>query len=819
MASQLQLLENGRPLGPGHALHQTIRDVGQGTFSHWIGHLYFSTSDGTDPRTNGRHYTIRVTAEVVPWVLWGLATGNAVALGFGANWLRRRLGAARWAWFRRGIVAILQLILLVLLTGGMILQFGVWTQTQSLPEPFVHYDGHAYTFGFRADIAWPWVFYTPTSDPTGIRSQLDFFENDHALTRQNTAEAIIAQGNGVYSHWGDQLYFASSDNSNPNTNGFSYRVEYPVLMRGCILFGLFVILIFLIWWKRFAPGLAQERVSSRRLASQLASGGIKLGNTTYWIIFGVILCIGTVLRIFWTWFYQVPFMTPDSLSYLYPIISSPWLPFSEVRTIGYPLVIAAGAAIFEHPVGSLITFNILSLTSSVCLALAIRKRLKLNVLSLIVLAYLTLSPKNLSFEYFFMSEHVSRILYVLFAAATLYLASWVTYPSFALGLGLLVLCNILIKPSALVLIAFTTLSFLYCWLYFHRLRARILCMAGLALTVAVGGTATYAAMFKMRYGAFSLSQFEGYNLFCHVGHLVDLDSENLSDLKKDLRPLIESYRKNYVSVGDYQCNWLVHGSLNDQLRRDLGTTTPAGVVSEYAARRYGKNDIETRNRIFFALASEGIAAHPLEYLSFAFDRLIFFAKGYGFVYGDYLPTVDRIDLHLLSRQQQQQVLLGAIGQTAPAVCPASVAVPADAPWFVRASLRGVLLPCSSAPYDNLAYRKMARKVTGTYVSNISLFASWLQYLPLITLCALPVFFHPRMWGHRARQLLGYSVVFAMLSLSYGVFLALFNVSEAPRFIANIQDIIVLSMTLFLSAGLLILRRTILAWWLRRLPKC
>src|SRR5216683_5427060 len=248
MASQLQLLENGRPLGPGHALHQTIRDVGQGTFSHWIGHLYFSTSDGTDPRTNGRHYTIRVTAEVVPWVLWGLATGNAVALGFGANWLRRRLGAARWAWFRRGIVAILQLILLVLLTGGMILQFGVWTQTQSLPEPFVHYDGHAYTFGFRADIAWPWVFYTPTSDPTGIRSQLDFFENDHALTRQNTAEAIIAQGNGVYSHWGDQLYFASSDNSNPNTNGFSYRVEYPVLMRGCILFGLFVILIFLIWW-------------------------------------------------------------------------------------------------------------------------------------------------------------------------------------------------------------------------------------------------------------------------------------------------------------------------------------------------------------------------------------------------------------------------------------------------------------------------------------------------------------------------------------------------------------------------------------------
>jgi hypothetical protein len=52
------LLEDGRPLGPAHAIHQTIRDAGGGAYSHWFELLYFSTSDGSDPRTNGREYVV-----------------------------------------------------------------------------------------------------------------------------------------------------------------------------------------------------------------------------------------------------------------------------------------------------------------------------------------------------------------------------------------------------------------------------------------------------------------------------------------------------------------------------------------------------------------------------------------------------------------------------------------------------------------------------------------------------------------------------------------------------------------------------------------
>lgn len=58
--SVLRLFEDDRELGPGHAPHATVRDEGKGRFSHWHYQLYFSTSDNSDPRSNGRSYTWRI---------------------------------------------------------------------------------------------------------------------------------------------------------------------------------------------------------------------------------------------------------------------------------------------------------------------------------------------------------------------------------------------------------------------------------------------------------------------------------------------------------------------------------------------------------------------------------------------------------------------------------------------------------------------------------------------------------------------------------------------------------------------------------------
>ena len=59
--SMLALYEDGKALGPPHSIHADIRQIGKGAFSHWYTQLYFSTSDNSDPNTNGRTYSIRVT--------------------------------------------------------------------------------------------------------------------------------------------------------------------------------------------------------------------------------------------------------------------------------------------------------------------------------------------------------------------------------------------------------------------------------------------------------------------------------------------------------------------------------------------------------------------------------------------------------------------------------------------------------------------------------------------------------------------------------------------------------------------------------------
>lgn len=56
--STLVLLEDGKPLGPPHSLHQLIRDEGKGRYSHWGRQaIYFSASDNSNPLENGRVYS------------------------------------------------------------------------------------------------------------------------------------------------------------------------------------------------------------------------------------------------------------------------------------------------------------------------------------------------------------------------------------------------------------------------------------------------------------------------------------------------------------------------------------------------------------------------------------------------------------------------------------------------------------------------------------------------------------------------------------------------------------------------------------------
>lgn len=58
--SPLVVLEDGRPLGPPHALLQQVADQGGGRYCHWQAWLYLSARDNSDPNTNGRGYAVAV---------------------------------------------------------------------------------------------------------------------------------------------------------------------------------------------------------------------------------------------------------------------------------------------------------------------------------------------------------------------------------------------------------------------------------------------------------------------------------------------------------------------------------------------------------------------------------------------------------------------------------------------------------------------------------------------------------------------------------------------------------------------------------------
>ena len=57
VSSPIQVYEDQTPLGPAHSSFQAISRTGRGHFAYWNERgIYFSTSDNTDPNTNGRRY-------------------------------------------------------------------------------------------------------------------------------------------------------------------------------------------------------------------------------------------------------------------------------------------------------------------------------------------------------------------------------------------------------------------------------------------------------------------------------------------------------------------------------------------------------------------------------------------------------------------------------------------------------------------------------------------------------------------------------------------------------------------------------------------
>jgi hypothetical protein len=120
-ASDLVLYDNGQPLGPQHSLHADIREKGAGRFSHWDAALIFSTTDGTDPRANGRVYSVRGSTQLRLLLRSLLVIGLVIAdVAFLVLYRERvmRLVQTRPALFA-GAAALVPVLLAALAASGL----------------------------------------------------------------------------------------------------------------------------------------------------------------------------------------------------------------------------------------------------------------------------------------------------------------------------------------------------------------------------------------------------------------------------------------------------------------------------------------------------------------------------------------------------------------------------------------------------------------------------------------------------------------------------------------------------------------------------
>jgi hypothetical protein len=176
--SPFLLFEDNRPLGPAHSLHGDIAALGHGRFSHWTNTGFvFSSSDGTNPQSNGRTYlAVRIDPEPA----------------FTPQQPTPEPEPTRE------------------LADGII----------QLQRPFSRMAGSDLAFTARA----PSLEQLSDSETAPTQSPFLLFEDNRPLGPAHSLHGdIAALGHGRFSHWTDTGFiFSSSDGTSPQSNGRTY---------------------------------------------------------------------------------------------------------------------------------------------------------------------------------------------------------------------------------------------------------------------------------------------------------------------------------------------------------------------------------------------------------------------------------------------------------------------------------------------------------------------------------------------------------------------------------------------------------------------
>ncbi len=337
-------------------------------------------------------------------------------------------------------------------------------------------------------------------------------------------------------------------------------------------------------------------------------------SSFFYFGFGAILVLAIVFRIVWTRGVYLPGNTPDGYTYLLPALQNPKFPLDEVRPIAFPYLISFSLAVFRHPIGILIVHNALAIAAAAVLALGVRRYLRSDAVSLILLVYMLFSAKNVAFEYLLLTEHLYRCIVALVFGTLLWLRKPASVALAAL-LAVPTLAGIFTKPTAVVLLPAVLTGFVVrrrvssSWTWREVLKPSLVYAA-----VVVVFVCAYMTVFYQRFGSFQITSMTGFALYWNVNPLTNLEGPAHPEVKRELREFFPLYLEKYARRGQNLGDWVIWGSQSPEIERDFGKRSPEAVVRAYIQTHGSGSVFHRMDRVFMDLAIEAIRAHPIKYL-------------------------------------------------------------------------------------------------------------------------------------------------------------------------------------------------------------
>jgi hypothetical protein len=634
--STMVMLENGVPLpGPAESVHDEIRQLGRGRYSFWGDNIYFSASDNTDPRVNGRsyqaHYPTMVSrpARLALYALTAILLGAAHRYGRVSNEIKAALAAIgsilRGPIFR--LLPILSFVFLLLSCIAYLNKMGALSfGWRSAKLTSIQHDAG---FAYVAATGHPELGYqylpsrgrllqngVPLPAPAGVR-----------------IEDIRQFGRGRYLFLGDALYFSAPDNSAPVANGRSYEIRYPVVWNPAVPFLLLTVTVILIGATAWgASGSIAHRERLRSLYRFLE-------HPPFYVPASIVLLLFLIPRLPFFLHFPIVDIEQDSGSYLTLVNllrGHYWLYF-DVRTPGYPLMVWPFTYLPDPWLVIVYSQNFLSLLSSTLLVYGVfRLRPALALPASMAMAAFVAGSQVVMYDTAILSESLYTST-IIFTVAFLILAFARAKPAYFILSSSTMAYSIMVRPAGMYFIVIYALVLAY--LLWNRYRRRLL------LAYLIPFPAILLLLCSYNYytlRSFLISPFGEANLAGATILYWEPDASLPEDVRQGVNDLPNAYAKAGITATDFATlrdSWDPEKLIDVFNRQYNRLVWGAGYGS---GKRFGHKGYLYYRKYIRQLSLAAIRSHPLIYLKYVWTNFSIYFDNITYHYEFYEQLSNRV---------------------------------------------------------------------------------------------------------------------------------------------------------------------------------